>query len=138
MQEDLHRELRFAAVCTVILDVLVWLVTLLFVGWAPAVPIGLALGSAGMYVNLLLLRRTVQRAVYHGRTRDMAGYLLRCLVASAVIAGGLLSPYVDAAAAVLPFLYPKVIFGILSVHMPGASARKRGSRRKDSEKRRDR
>ncbi|MBQ8928590.1 MAG: hypothetical protein IJ055_10020 [Oscillospiraceae bacterium] len=138
MQEDLHRELRFAAVCTVLLDALLWLVSVLLTGLHMAVPIGLALGSAGMYVNLLLLRRTVQRAVYHGKTRDMAGYLLRCLVASAVIALGLLSPYVSAPAAVLPFLYPKVIFGILSVRTPGTPARRSGDRKEDSEKRRDR
>ena len=43
-------------------------------------------GSAGMYANLLLLRRTVQNAVYHGRTRTIGGYLLRLVIASAVIA----------------------------------------------------
>ncbi len=112
--EDLHKELRFAAVCTVILDVLLWLGSLLFTGLRLAFPLGLLLGSAGMYANLLLLRRTIRNAVYHGRTKDLAGYLLRVGIASAVIALGLLSEHVSAAGAVLPFLYPKLIFGILS------------------------
>ena len=112
--EDLHKELRFAAICTVILDVLLWLGSLLFTGLRIAFPLGLVLGSAGMFVNLLLLRRTIRNAVYHGKTKDMAGYLLRCAVASAVIAAGLLSEHVSAVGAVLPFLYPKLIFGILS------------------------
>ena len=113
--ENLHKELRFAAVCTVLLDVLVWLVSLLLTEPGLAVPLGLLLGSAGMLCNLLLLRRTIQNAVYHGKTRDMAGYLLRVLVASAVIAAGLLLEQINAAAAVLPFLYPKVIFGFLAM-----------------------
>lgn len=116
--EDLHKELRFAALCTVLLDVLVWLCSLRLTGLGIAVPAGLALGSAGMLGNLLLLRRTIRNAVYHGKTKDFAGYLLRCGIASAVIAAGLLSEHVNAVCAVLPFLYPKLIFGILSVCVP--------------------
>lgn len=116
--EELRHELRFAAVCTIVLDVLLWLVSLLFVRLTVSVPLGLLLGSAGMYGNLLLLRRTVQNAVYHGKTRDIAGYVLRVLIASAVIAAGLKLPQVNAIAAVLPFLYPKVMFGWLAVYIP--------------------
>ncbi len=112
--EDLHKELRFAAICTVVLDVLLWLGSLLFTGLEMAFPLGLVLGSAGMLANLLLLRRSIRNAVYHGKTKDITGYLIRCLIASAVIAAGLLSEHVSAAGAVLPFLYPKLIFGILS------------------------
>lgn len=114
--EDLHKELRFAAIWTVILDVTVWLCSLLVTEISLNVPFGLLLGSAGMLCNLLLLRRTIQNAVYHGKTRDMIGYLIRILVASAVIAAGLLLDGVNAVAAVLPFLYPKLIFGFLAMH----------------------
>lgn len=124
--EDLHKELQFAAVCTVLLDVLVWLLSLLVTGQGLAVPLGLLLGSAGMLCNLLALRRTIQNAVYHGKTRDVAGYLLRVLVASAVIMAGLLFEQVNAAAAVLPFLYPKVIFGILAMRSPKGKSDQNG------------
>ncbi len=110
--ENLHRELRFAAIATLVLDVLLTLVSGLLTGWRLSVPLGLALGSTGMFVNLLLLRRTIQNAVYHGKTKDWVGYLLRVLIASAVIAAGLLSERVSAPAAVIPFLYPKVIFAL--------------------------
>lgn len=116
--EELRYELRFAAIATLVLDVLVWIVTVLCIGLNLSVPLGLLLGSAGMYANLLLLRRTVRNAVYHGKTRDMGGYLLRLAIASAVIAAGLKLPQVSAVAAVLPFLYPKLIFGWLSVYIP--------------------
>ena len=116
--EDLHRELRFAAVCTLVLDVLVWLATVICIGFDLRVPLGLLLGSAGELVNLLLLRHTVLNAVCHGKTRDIAGYLIRVAVASAVIAAGLKLPQVSAVCAVLPFLYPKVIFGWLAVSVP--------------------
>lgn len=112
--ENLHKELRFAVICTVILDILLWLASLLLTGLGIAVPLGLLLGSAGMLCNLLLLRRTIRNAVYHGKTKDLPGYLLRVLVASVVIGAGLLSESVNAASAVLPFLYPKLIFGILA------------------------
>lgn len=116
--EELRDELRFAAVCTGLIDLLVWGISVLCVGFTLSVPIGLLLGSAGMYANLLLLRRTVQNAVYHGRTRTIGGYLLRLVIASAVIGIGLKVPQVSALAAVLPFLYPKVIFGILAFYVP--------------------
>lgn len=124
--ENLHKELRFAAVCTVLLDVLLWLGSLLFSGLGIAVPLGLLLGSAGMLCNLLLLRRSILNAVYHGKTRDFAGYLLRCLIASAVMAAGLMLGAVNAVAAVLPFLYPKVIFGILAMHRPNGKSDQNG------------
>ena len=113
--ETLHHELRFAAIGTLVLDVLVWLLSLLFTGLNLAVVLGLLLGSAGLLCNLLLLRRTVRNAVYHGKTRDFGGYLLRCLIASAVIATGMLFSQINALCAILPFLYPKVIFGALSL-----------------------
>ena len=67
-----------------------------------------------MMCNLHLLRRSILNAVYHGRTKDFKGYLIRVLIASAVIASGLISEHVNAVACVVPFLYPKIIFGILS------------------------
>lgn len=113
--ENLHKELRFAAVCTVLLDVLLWICSLFAVGLGISVPLGLSVGSVAMYLNLLLLRQNVQNAVYHGRTRTMPGYLLRLAVTSAAFASGLLFRQVSLLAVVLPFLYPKLIFGILAV-----------------------
>ncbi len=112
--ETLQKELRFATVGTLILDGIVWLCSLPFAGIGIPVPLGLLLGSAGMLLNLLLLRRSIHNAVYHGKTRDFGGYLLRCLVASAVIACGMCIHWINALAAILPFLYPKILFGVLA------------------------
>ncbi len=111
----LQKELRFCAVGTVALDALMWLCSLPLCGLGLAVPLGLLAGSAGMLCNLLLLRRSITNAVYHGKTRDFGGYLLRCAVASAVIALGLLCPYMNSVAAIVPFLYPKILFGVLAM-----------------------
>lgn len=116
--EELRSELRFAAVCTGLIDLLIWGISVLCIGLTLSVPLGLLLGSAGMYANLLLLRRSVQDAVYHGRTKTIGGYLLRLLIASLVIVTGMKLPQVSALAAVLPFLYPKFIFGVLAVRIP--------------------
>ncbi len=113
--ETLHKELRFAAVCTLVLDVIVWLGSLLFVGFGFAVPIGLLLGSLGMLCNLILLSRMIQNAVHHGKTRDFGGYLLRCGISCGVIAVSMIFPQISVLACILPFLYPKLIFGILSM-----------------------
>lgn len=115
---ELHQELRFAAICTIVLDLLVFGISVLCIGFRISVLFGLLLGSAGMYANLLLLRRTVQNAVYHGKTNPIGGYLLRLLIASAVIVAGLKCPQISAAAVILPFLYPKIIFGFLAVGIP--------------------
>ena len=113
---DLHKEMRFAAAGTLLLDAAIWLITYFLVrGLGSAVPLGLALGSAGMYCNLLLLRRSILQAVHNGKTRTLGGYLLRCGVASAVIAAAMLSDSINSVTAVLPFLYPKLIFGFLAI-----------------------
>ena len=125
--EDLRKELRFAGICTILLDVAVWLLSLLVTKKLEiSVPFGLLLGSIGMYGNLLLLRRSIQMAVYHGKTKDIVGYLIRVLIASAVIASGLMSENVNTVTAVLPFLYPKVIFGILATKPEKAKSDKNG------------
>ncbi|MDE6730774.1 MAG: hypothetical protein K2J71_08385 [Oscillospiraceae bacterium] len=115
MQEDLHRELKFAVICTGILDLILWIVSLILVKFQEFrmdVLSGLILGSSGMILNLFLLRRTILHAVRYGKTKDWVGYLLRCLVASGVIMISLLSDYVNTFTVVLPFLYPKLIFGV--------------------------
>ena len=114
MQEDLHRELRTAVIGTVILDVLFWTGSLFVTGLSIAFLVSLLLGSIGSISNLFLLRRSILNAVYHGQTRDFKGYLIRVLIASAVIACGLIFESLNAVACVIPFLYPKIIFGILS------------------------
>jgi hypothetical protein len=124
--EELRQELRFAAIGTLVLDLLIFGISVLCIGLTLSVPLGLLLGSAGMYANLLLLRRTVQNAVYHGRKNTIGGYLLRLLIASAVIGAGLKLPQVSALAAILPFLYPKILFGFLAVGIPKKKSDKNG------------
>lgn len=114
MQEDLHKELQIAGISTIILDLIFWIVSLFFMGFSLPVIIGFLLGSAGMMGNLLLLRNSILNAVYHGKTKDVKGYLFRVLIASVVIALGLMTDFVNVISAVLPFLYPKIIFGFLS------------------------
>lgn len=113
--QDLQRELHFAMICTVMLDVIIWVVSLFLVKFQVAVILGLILGSVGMIVNLFLLRKSILNAVYFGKTKDFASYLLRCLIASVMIAISLIFSCVNTVTTVLPFLYPKIIFGILSV-----------------------
>lgn len=115
MREDLRHELQVAAVGTVLLDFLVWIGSLFVMPLNWAFPLGLLIGSAGILLNLLLLRKSILNAVYHGKTRDFQGYLFRVAIASAAIASGLICNSVNAVAVVLPFLYPKIIFGFLAV-----------------------
>lgn len=112
MQEDLHQEIKFAVICTGVLDLVIWIGSLCFVGFRLAVLLGLILGSAGMILNLFLLRRTILNAVRFGKTKDWTGYLLRCAVSSGVIMISLLLDMVNPLMVVLPFLYPKLIFGV--------------------------
>lgn len=114
MQEDLHKELRLAGISTIILDLICWIVSLFLIGFSIPVLVGFLLGSAGMMGNLFLLRNSILNAVYNGKTRDIKSYLFRVLIASVVIALGLMTDFVNVISAVLPFLYPKIIFGILS------------------------
>ena len=112
MQEDLHQELKFAVICTGILDLILWIASLFLAGFRMSVLSGLLFGSFGMILNLFLLRRTILNAVRSGKTKDWTGYLLRCLVASVAIMISLLSDDVNTLTVVLPFLYPKLIFGV--------------------------
>ncbi len=114
MSRPLQKEIRYAAVGTVVLDVLLWLCSLPLVGFGAEVPLGLLIGSAGMLLNLLLLRRSILRAVSGGKSQDFGGYLLRCVISCAAMAAGMLLPLVSGLCTVLPFLYPKLLFGVLS------------------------
>jgi hypothetical protein len=115
MQENLHRELRQAAFWTIVLDAVLWLASLPFYGIGPEVPLGLLCGSAGELANLHLLRRSIRNAVYYGKSGGMGSYLLRCLVAAAVLAMAMLLEKISTPAAIIPFLYPKLIFGFSAV-----------------------
>ncbi len=114
MQEPLHKEIRFAAIGTVILDGIVWLCSLPFLGLGIPVPLGLLLGSAGELCNLLLLRKSILNAVNYGKTRSFGGYLLRCGISGAAVTAGILLEWVSLPAVILPLFYPKILFGILS------------------------
>ncbi len=101
-------------VFSVITDILIWLVSLCFTGFHLSVPLGLLCGTGAMLCNLLLLRRMIVTAVYYGKTRSFGGYLLRCLIASAAIAAGLIFEQISAAAVILPFLYQRLIIAVIA------------------------
>jgi hypothetical protein len=113
--KDFYAEVKFILKGTCILDVAIYLLSLIL---KPniSVLLGLLLGTLILYVNLHLLRRDLDTAVYRGSSRIklMCGYLLRYLLIGsafyfAVKVG--INPY----GVVVVQTYPKVLYTLKSI-----------------------
>ncbi|MCQ2416726.1 MAG: ATP synthase subunit I [Oscillospiraceae bacterium] len=102
----------------VILDIAAYLISLLFYGLTISFAAGLVLGTAVLFAMLYLLRLSVCRAaddaIRYGTTsqkRYMLYYALRILVFGIAFAGALhFRNQVSPVAAVIPMIYPRLIY----------------------------
>lgn len=114
--DDFHRELRYILKGACVLDVVVYLVSLVL-SVNVSVLLGLLLGTLVLYVNLNLLMRDIRHAVDRGssRVRTVCGYLLRYLLIGSAfyfaVEVGVVNPY----AVVVVQLYPRVLYTLKSI-----------------------
>lgn len=97
-------------------DLAVFLLSLPFYGFGAEIPLGLALGTAAMTVNIILLghacRNTVERPLKQAKRYMFMFYLLRMAVLGCAVVAGFKLSVLNPAAVCLPMFYPKVIYTV--------------------------
>ena len=135
MQKDaLLHEFRVIGIRTVFLNIAVYLISGLVQGFTLSFAVGLLLGTALLFVYLLLLSRSVARSVEQPGGRPqvqmVSGYLLRLVLIGAVFLRLVLIgevfllamqvSWINAFAAMIPLVYPRLIYvGHACLHKNG-------------------
>lgn len=125
MQKDaLLHEFRVIGIRTVFLNIAVYLISGLVQGFTLSFAVGLLLGTALLFVYLLLLSRSVARSVEQPGGRPqvqmVSGYLLRLVLIGAVFLLAMQISWINAFAAMIPLVYPRLIYvGHACLHRNG-------------------
>ena len=125
MQKDaLLHELRVIGIRTVFPNIAVYLISGLVQGSTLSFAVGLLLGTALLFVYLLLLSRSVARSVEQPGGRPqvqmVSGYLLRLVLIGAVFLLAMQVSWINAFAAMIPLVYPRLIYvGHACLHKNG-------------------
>lgn len=125
MQKDaLLHEFRVIGIRTVFLNIAVYLISGLVQGFTLSFAVGLLLGTALLFVYLLLLSRSVARSVEQPGGRPqvqmVSGYLLRLVLIGAVFLLAMQIRWINAFAAMIPLVYPRLIYvGHACLHKNG-------------------
>lgn len=76
--------------------------------------LGLALGTVGMFVNLILLNSSIRNIVKNGaggaKKKMLAGYLFRIALTACIVTLAMLLPCFNTAGAVIPYFYPNIVY----------------------------
>lgn len=115
---DFKKEIKFIISWTAALNLIVYGISVLFLGINLSVPAGLILGSIILIFNMIHLYRSVAKiTVSGGRGKNpmMSGYIFRSLIACAGIVISLKSDFINVIGTLLPLFYPKVIYTLYSI-----------------------
>ena len=114
-REDLKNELRSILLRSVFLNAAAYLVSALIIGFTLPIAVGLLCGTFVMLINLYLLNRSVQNAVnrngYKANSKMFVWYVLRMSAIVVLIVAARFWSIPCMVGAVIPFLYPKLIYG---------------------------
>jgi len=109
------KEIKMILIRSVFLNIAVYLISVIFIGFTLPAAAGLLLGTFGMSLNLFLLNRSLYQVVKCGgnknNTRMVIGYLIRMSIVSALTAVAMLWSTTCMIMAVIPYFYPKLVYG---------------------------
>lgn len=114
--KDFYNELRFILKGSLILNVVIYLLSLIF-KLNVSTLLGLLLGTLILYINLNLLKKDLNRAVEHGsnRLRLMGGYLLRYLLICSGFYFAIRVEVINPFGIAIVQLYPRVLYTLKSI-----------------------
>lgn len=114
-KEDLKRELKFIFFRSLFLNIAVYLISVIFIGFTLPVAAGLIVGTIGMLFNLFLINKSVFNIVKSGGNKNASKmfiwYIIRMSIASVIIAAAMLWCVSCMIGAVIPYFYPKLVYG---------------------------
>lgn len=114
--EMINKELSFILPKVLILDGIVYLITLPVYKFCVEIPLGLGLGTLVMFLNFVILGMSAERAVERpmgAAKRYMFGsYLLRFGIMAGLFIMGIKFSCINLLAAAIPQLYPKFLYTV--------------------------
>lgn len=114
LSDMVNKELSFILPRAVILDGVIFLITLPLYKLSSEIPLGLCLGTLVMLVNFTLLgfssERAVERTISSAKRYMFMFYIIRFAIMGCLFAISVKSPYINIVAAAIPQLYPKVFY----------------------------
>ncbi len=108
------KELAFLLPRALVLDGIIFLISLPFYKPCIEIPAGLALGTLVMTLNFIILgfsaERAVERSVSSAKRYMFASYLVRFTIMGVLFAVSVRSPYINVVTAAVPQLYPRICY----------------------------
>ncbi len=108
------KELAFLLPRALVLDGIIFLISLPFYKLCIEIPAGLALGTLVMTLNFIILgfsaERAVERSVSSAKRYMFASYLVRFTIMGVLFAVSVRSPYINVVTAAVPQLYPRICY----------------------------
>jgi hypothetical protein len=115
LSKMVNKELDFLLPRALILDGIIYLITLPFYGFGIEIPSGLMLGTLVMALNFILLgysseRAVEKRSVSSAKRYMFLFYLIRFTIMGVLFAVSVKTPHINVVTAAIPQLYPKICY----------------------------
>lgn len=114
-KEAFIKELKIILIRSAFLNIAVYLISVIFIGFTLSAAAGLMIGTSGMSLNLFLLNRSLYNIVRYGGNKNskkmIAEYLIRMSIVSVLTVAAMLWSTVCMVMAVIPYFYPKLVYG---------------------------
>ena len=112
--EMINKELKFLLPRALILDVVIYIISLPVYGLCKEVPLGLLAGTAVMLINFIILglsaERAVERSVRGAKAYMFGSYMLRLAITGVWFYAGIKYDTLNLIACALPQLFPKMAY----------------------------
>ena len=109
-----NKELSFLLPRAIVLDIIIFLISLPVYKLSSEIPLGLALGTLVMTVNFIILgcssERAVERTVASAKRYMLLFYIVRFTIMGCLFAFCVRHPCANVVAAAIPQLYPRIFY----------------------------
>lgn len=114
LSEMIRRELKFLLPRALVLDCMIYIISLPVYKLCAEIPLGLLAGTAVMLLNFIILGLSAERAVEYpvnlAKGIMFGSYMIRLLITGLLFIAGLKLTQINLLAAAIPQLYPKFAY----------------------------
>ena len=114
LSEMIRRELKFLLPRALVLDCMIYIISLPVYKLCADIPLGLLAGTAVMLLNFIILGLSAERAVEYpvnlAKGIMFGSYMIRLIITGLLFIAGLKLPQIHLLAAAVPQLYPKIAY----------------------------
>ena len=114
LSEMIRRELKFLLPRALVLDCMIYIISLPIYKLCAEIPLGLLAGTAVMLLNFIILGLTAERVVEYpvnlAKGIMFGSYMVRLLITGLLFFAGLKLAQINLLAAAIPQLFPKLAY----------------------------